>query len=100
MCCLVGAVIGIYYMILISWIGIYLGNTGNAVKLSKCNNEWNNLGNSVCYVGVVQKMCKGLFADFIDKDGNNATRNHKFFEGRCQDPGNLTMASGTEQFFT
>ncbi|EGT36727.1 hypothetical protein CAEBREN_31480 [Caenorhabditis brenneri] len=111
MFCLVGAIIGIYYMILIAWIGIYLSNTGNAVTLSKCNNQWNNHEGSTCYEGVLQKRCMDMY--FI---GDNTTsvkiRNLKasglsdnatkliYFDGACQDPRNRTMAIATEQFFT
>ncbi|ULT98836.1 hypothetical protein L3Y34_000292 [Caenorhabditis briggsae] len=103
MCCLVGAIIGIYYMILISWIGIYLANSANAVKMSKCDNEWNNQGRSTCYEGMKQKLCKG--ANMVFNNDSRALNEDKhpewmYFDGKCQNATGRNMASGTEQFFT
>uniref|UniRef100_A0A1I7U8P7 Transporter n=1 Tax=Caenorhabditis tropicalis TaxID=1561998 RepID=A0A1I7U8P7_9PELO len=102
MCCLVGAIIGVYYMILISWIGIYLANTVNAVRLSKCNNQWNRDLATTCYEGIMQKKCKVPHPIGVNMSALsiNDTDKLMYFHGRCQLPENRTMKIATEQFFT
>ncbi|CAB04975.2 Transporter [Caenorhabditis elegans] len=105
MTCLVGAIIGVYYMIVISWIVLYLFNIIYATKISKCNNDWNKNRSTICYEGVKQKLCSGYMLN-SSLVMTNLTRNASvhskmmYIDGKCQNATNMKLAVGTEQFFT
>ncbi|CAI2349532.1 unnamed protein product [Caenorhabditis sp. 36 PRJEB53466] len=100
MSAIVGAIIGVYYMVIISWISIYLVNAVNAAKLIACDNHWNDPG--TCYEGHHQKQCLGSDPPGYNLSSNapNVTVKLLYVGGRCQDASKLkTVEAATEQFF-
>ncbi|CAB03142.2 Transporter [Caenorhabditis elegans] len=109
MTCIVGAVIGVYYMILISWIVLYIINIFYVNNMGRCDNPWNQ---NNCYDGSEQSRCnKGLYSNMTANASSflnttmaplmsSGSKRILYINGKCQDATNMSVEVGTEQFFS
>ncbi|KAF1764246.1 hypothetical protein GCK72_004193 [Caenorhabditis remanei] len=96
----IAAIVSIYFMLLIAWIGVYLFNViiGNSGKWGRCDNEWNDA--ATCFNIPAQELCRG-----DNPVGWNSTLPEKliYMNGSCHDSKdfeNITLMSASEQYFT
>ncbi|CAB3410975.1 unnamed protein product [Caenorhabditis bovis] len=94
----VATTVAIYYIVIISWICIYLVNLtrGHVDLWTRCDNSWNKIDSCVDMIN--QNLCRanstrlGIPADRVI-----------YFRGACVDSATInttTLISATEQYFT
>ncbi|CAL2036678.1 unnamed protein product [Caenorhabditis brenneri] len=97
----IAAIVSIYFMLLISWISVYMFNViiGNSGKWGQCDNEWNNP--ATCFNIPAQRLCHGEHPS-----GWNSTdpipEKMIYMNGSChdyRDYQNVKLSSASEQFF-
>lgn len=95
------ATVGIYFMMIISWISVYLFNViiGNSGKLGRCDNEWNNI--TTCLNIPAQEHCSGAHPTGWNTS-NSPIEKLIYMNGFCHDKANYTdirLESASEQYF-
>uniref|UniRef100_A0A8R1E1H9 Transporter n=1 Tax=Caenorhabditis japonica TaxID=281687 RepID=A0A8R1E1H9_CAEJA len=97
----VASLVAIYYIVIISWISIYMVNIirGDYNLWSKCNNPWNEVG--TCIDMISQKKCRVANPPGWP-NATNLPAKLFFINNTCVDADkykNVTLISATEQYF-
>lgn len=99
---LVAALVAIYYIVIVSWISIYIINIfrGDFNIWNKCDNEWNV--QDTCIDMIRQKDCRVDHPPGWENSSMKIPEMMYFINGTCQDAkkfDGIEMISATEQYF-
>ncbi|EFP06717.1 hypothetical protein CRE_12045 [Caenorhabditis remanei] len=95
------ATVGVYFMLIISWISVYLFNVviGNSGKWGRCDNKWNDA--ATCFNIPAQELCSGAHpAGWNTSD--TPIQKLIYMNGSCHDKEdyeNITLVSASAQYF-
>lgn len=97
----VAAIVSIYFMLLIAWIGVYMANVviGNSWKWGRCDNVWNNP--ATCFNIMAQSLCHGENPPGWDPS-LPLPEKMIYMNGSChdfRDYERITLTSASEQYF-
>ncbi|CAI5442957.1 unnamed protein product [Caenorhabditis angaria] len=98
---IVSACVSIYYIVIVSWVCIYIVNVfrGDINFWNRCDNPWNNP--ATCIEMMNQKLCKSDQPPGWNISVGSLPENMIYFNGTCRDVQEfvgISFVSGTEQY--